>query len=520
MSSPIDEFDAKSPELSPSEKAALPPWTLSLPPLIQAQILKAAKLREGGIALYPNGFRPGASAASIRAEFGEMTREELEGQSHSRSMSGRLMARRDHGKTSFFTARDSTGNVQLYLRRDEVPPEVWELSKQLDIGDLVGVAGDVFKTKTGELTLRLTHLELVTKALWPLPEKFHELDVEMKYRRRYVDLFMSEESRRVFRIRSQTVDYLRRFMAERDFLEVETPMMHPIPGGANALPFKTFHNALKQEFFLRVAPELYLKRLLVGGLERVFELNRNFRNEGLSVKHNPEFTTLEFYQSFATYEDLMDLTEELLDGLATTILGTTDLVYQGAPISLKAPFKRYSYRESLVALGGAPPEALTSASVALAFIQSLKPDFAPKGEMSLVALQGEIFDLAVEKKIADPTFITAYPTEISPLARKNDADPTVTDRFELFILGREFANAFSELNDPLDQYERFLAQVAEREKGDEEGMYLDRDYVRALMYGMPPAAGEGVGVDRLVMLLTDSPSIRDVLFFPQMRPES
>jgi lysyl-tRNA synthetase class 2 len=477
-------------------------------------------MRDGGLNLYPNTFRPEHGTGGIRAEFGEAPKEGLEESRPARKVAGRLMARRAHGKTVFFVLQDPEGRLQLYLRRDQVTPELWELASGLDIGDIVGVSGTVFKTRTGELTLNVSDMELVTKAMWPLPEKFHEMDVEMRYRRRYVDLVMSPQSRRVFEIRSRTVDCLRRFMGSKGFLEVETPMMHPIPGGANALPFVTRHNALKMDLYLRVAPELYLKRLLVGGFGRVYEINRNFRNEGISVKHNPEFTMMEFYQSYADYRMLMDLTEEMLSGLATEVLGTTDLVYQGEKTSFAAPFRRISWKDALTEIGGAPPEAASSAEAAARYVKSLDPAQELKPGAGLCELQELIFDLAVERRLVNPTFVTDYPTEMSPLARRSEADPALTDRFELFICGREIANAFSELNDPADQYARFAEQAAKREAGDQEGMYLDRDYVRALMYGMPPAAGEGVGVDRLVMLLSDSASIRDVILFPQMRPES
>jgi lysyl-tRNA synthetase class 2 len=516
-----DEHDSPppGPGPSPEELEGLHPFVRGLAPLIQTQCLKAERIKDAGRPLYPNGFRPLHKTAEIREELDGKTREELEALAAERVVAGRVMAKRIHGKTVFFNLQDSEGIIQLYARRDELPEDAWATLKDADLGDIVGARGTAFKTKTGELTLHVKGLELVTKALWPLPEKFHEMDVELKYRRRYVDLFMNEASRRSFITRSKVVDYLRRFMGARGFLEVETPMLHPIPGGAKALPFKTFYNALKQEFFLRIAPELYLKRLLVGGFDRVFELNRNFRNEGLSVKHNPEFTMMEFYQSYATYEDLMVLTEEMISGLATEILGSSKITYQGADVDLTPPFKRVRYVDALVTIGGAPEAVKADRDAALAYLKELDPGFSAKGEITLSRIHEAIFDLTVEKNISDPVFLTSYPTELSPLARRNDDDPTVTDRFELIIAGREIANAFSELNDALDQYDRFQEQVEAREAGDLEGMYLDKDYVRALMYGMPPAAGEGVGVDRLVMLLTDSANIRDVILFPQMRPE-
>ncbi|MDR1394562.1 MAG: lysine--tRNA ligase, partial [Deltaproteobacteria bacterium] len=454
---------------------------------------------------------------SIRQEESGKTSEELEAGGRIFTAAGRIMARRDYGKSVFYDLQDPTGRIQLYLKKDRVSEEVFELARQLDIGDIAGVRGPLFKTRTGELTVLLEHLELITKGLWPLPEKYHEMSVELRYRRRYVDLIMNEQSRRVFQIRSQTVAFLRRFMEERRFLEVETPMMHTIPGGASARPFDTFHNSLDRTLYLRIAPELYLKRLLVGGLDRVFELNRNFRNEGLSVQHNPEFTMMEFYQSYADFEDLMDLTEVMISEAAETILGTSDLTYQGQSVSLARPWARLTFRDSLLGPGSLAPDALEDKEKALAALARLGGDKNPGDPLGKIL--AKIFDLAVEPKLIQPTFITHYPADISPLARRSDSDPELTDRFELFITGREMANGFSELNDPLDQRKRFQAQAAEREAGDEEGMHVDEDYIRALMYGMPPAAGEGLGVDRLVMLLTDVPSIRDVILFPHLRPE-
>jgi lysyl-tRNA synthetase class 2 len=504
---------------SPEELEGLHPFPRGLPPLIQGQCLRAKRLKEGGTPLYPNDFRPLHRVPGVRSELGGLSQEELEARAPERVVAGRVMSRRLHGKTAFLNLQDGGEQIQLYARRDELPEADWALARGLDIGDICGAVGTAFKTRTGELTLRLRSLALVTKALWPLPEKFHDMDVELRHRRRYVDLFMSKESRRVFDLRFRIVAFLRSFMASKGFLEVETPMLHPIPGGANALPFVTHHNALGQDFFLRIAPELYLKRLLVGGFDRVFELNRNFRNEGISVKHNPEFTMLEFYQSYASYADLMALTEEMLSSLAVGLFGSPRFVYQGAEIDFSPPFRRVGYLESLVTLGGAPEGALSELPAALGFLRGVDPSFEPREGLTLQAVQGEIFDRVVEGAISDPVFVTDYPIELSPLARRNDQRPGTADRFELFIAGREIANAFSELNDPLDQYDRFRAQAEAREAGDPEGMHLDKDYVRALMYGMPPAAGEGVGVDRLVMLLTDSPNIRDVILFPQMRPE-
>ncbi|MDR3038795.1 MAG: lysine--tRNA ligase, partial [Candidatus Adiutrix sp.] len=411
---------------------------------------------------------------------------------------------------------DSSGRIQVYLRRQSVSEDTYNLFKKLDLGDLVGISGRLFKTRTGELTLLPSSLELVTKGLWPLPEKYHELSAEMRHRRRYVDLIMNEDSRRVFQLRSLTVAALRDFMAERGFLEVETPMMHVIPGGASARPFETFHHALDRRLYLRIAPELYLKRLLVGGFDRVFEINRCFRNEGLSVQHNPEFTIMEFYQSYADYADLMELTEEMFVAVALKVRGATAFTYQERPVDFRRPWRRLRFYDALVEIGDAPPAVLTDRGAALEHLRRLGGEKSDRDVLGKI--QAKIFDLQVEPNLVDPTFITHYPADISPLARRSEETPDLTDRFELFITGRELANAFSELNDPLDQRERFHLQAAGRAAGDEEGMYLDEDYIRALMYGMPPAAGEGVGVDRLVMLLADVPSIKDVILFPHMRP--
>ncbi|MDR1656200.1 MAG: lysine--tRNA ligase [Deltaproteobacteria bacterium] len=487
-------------------------------PVIQARFQKARVMAETGLRLYPNTFRPTHRVELVRAECGGLESSELAEKEQYYCLAGRLMARRDYGKSIFFDLNDPTGKIQLYARKDKLAAETYELVRQLDIGDLVGVGGRVFKTKTGELSILLETVELVTKSLLPLPEKYHEMNVENRYRRRYVDLIMNEESRRVFQIRSQTVAAVREFMVERGFVEVETPMMHAIPGGATAKPFETFHNSLDRTLYLRIAPELYLKRLLVGGFDRVFELNRNFRNEGLSIQHNPEFTMMEFYQSYADYNDLMDLTELMFETVAKKVLGRTDLNYQGLTFDLKGPWSRVTFHQALIEIGSVAPQALTDRNKALDHLASLGGQKAP-GD-SLGKILAKIFDLVVEPNLIEPTFITQYPADISPLARRNDQNPDLTDRFELFICGRELANAFSELNDPLDQRERFLRQVDERKAGDEEGMHYDEDYIRALMYGMPPAAGEGVGIDRLVMLLSDAASIRDVILFPHLRPEA
>jgi lysyl-tRNA synthetase class 2 len=487
-------------------------------PVIEARLQKARALADTGLSLYPNTFRPDHHVAPIRAELGDLTAAELEAEPRVRRLAGRLMARRDHGKSVFFDLADPTGTIQLLARKDALPEPAWDLVQRLDIGDLAGVEGRILKTRTGELTVSLAAVELVTKSLWPLPEKFHEMSVESRYRRRHVDLIMNRDSRRVFEIRSRTVAAVREFMTARGFLEVETPMMHPIPGGASAKPFETFHNALNQTLYLRIAPELYLKRLLVGGFDRVFEINRSFRNEGISVQHNPEFTMMEFYQSYAGYGDLMDLTEAMLSEAALKVLGRTGLSYQGAEFDLGGPYARIPFHRSLAEIGGVPEKVLADRALALDYLSSLGGERQATDPLGKIL--AKLFDLTVEPKLVNPTFITLYPTDISPLARKNDLDPTLTDRFEFFVCGRELANGFSELNDPLDQRGRFLRQVEERRAGDEEGMRLDEDYVRALMYGMPPAAGEGVGIDRLVMLLADAASIRDVILFPHLRPEA
>lgn len=488
----------------------------------QSQVIKqrhekALSLQEEGQPLYPNHFRPKHSIAEVRDRLGDASSDELETLQDRFVIAGRMMARRDYGKSVFFDIKDFSGAIQAYIRKNAVSDDQFEQFKKVDIGDILGLEGRVFRTKTGELTLMVSSIELVTKSLLPLPEKYHEINVELKYRQRYVDLIMHDKSREVFYKRTRIVSLLRRFLEQRRFIEVETPMMQVIPGGATARPFETYHLALDMKLYLRIAPELYLKRLLVGGFDRVFELNRNFRNEGLSTQHNPEFTMLEFYQSYADYEELMDLSEEMFTYIAQDLIGDMQLTYQGQSVNLARPWKRINFLDSIVEIGQAPPEVLTDPERAKAFCKELGADIEEKEVHGKIL--AKIFDLLVEPRLIDPTFVTRYPTDISPLARRNHDDPSVTDRFELFIVGREMANGFSELNDPLDQRERFQAQVAAREAGDAEAQFMDDDYVRALMYGMPPAAGEGVGVDRLVMLFTDSASIKDVILFPHMRPE-
>ncbi len=480
---------------------------------------KLAELRAGGRA-YPNRFRRDSLAAELHRAHGEAPREELDARAVEVRLAGRMMFKRVMGKASFAQLRDTSGTIQIFVQREALGEAVYEDFKHSDIGDIFGVSGTLFLTKTGELTIRVATLELLTKALRPLPEKFHGLtDQEQRYRQRYLDLIMNEASRRVFAIRSQTVDFIRRYMIDRGFVEVETPMMQVIPGGATARPFVTHHNALDMDLYLRVAPELYLKRLVVGGLEQVFEINRNFRNEGLSTRHNPEFTMLEFYQAYADYEDFIDLTEDMVRRLVREIHGADTLTYQGDTFDLAAPFARMTVAESI---GKFNPEIdvarLPDADYARQVATGLGIEAEPGWGAGKLML--EIFEKTVEDELRQPTFITAYPTEVSPLSRCNDDDPFVTDRFEFFLGGREIANGFSELNDPEDQAERFRRQVENREAGDPEAMHYDADYIRALEYGMPPAAGEGIGIDRLVMLLTDSPSIRDVILFPHMRPET
>ena len=478
---------------------------------------KVDALWEAGVNPYPNDFKPLHTSAEVIAAYGD--KEQFDAGNEQFVVAGRILARRSFGKAAFIQLQDRKGRIQVYVKKDDIGAEAFEAFESFDIGDIVGVEGFPFRTKTGELSLHTKKIRLLVKSLHPLPEKFHGLtDLETRYRQRYVDLIVNPESRDVFIKRSRIVNLIRGFMAGRDFLEVETPMMQPIPGGAVARPFITHHNALDMQLFLRIAPELYLKRLVVGGLERVFEINRNFRNEGISVRHNPEFTMMEFYQAYATYEELMDFTEELFCHVAQEVLGTLDFTCQGNGISFKRPWKRLTVREAILEYGDIDAKQLDDRDLALAYARSLGLELSQ--DIGYGKLIMEIFEEVAEHKLIQPTFITAYPTEVSPLSRKNDHDPFIVDRFELIIGGREIANAFSELNDPVDQRDRFLSQVAEKNKGDEEAHYMDEDYVRALEYGMPPTAGEGIGIDRLVMLLTDSASIRDVILFPQLRKET
>ncbi len=480
---------------------------------------KLLALRERGMP-FPNDFRRNRIAGELHAEYGGQDAAALETKPVHVQVAGRLMTRRIMGKASFAHMQDMSGHIQLYIQREVLGEGAYEEFKKWDIGDIIGAHGVLFKTKTGELSVKVDGLRLLTKALRPLPEKFHGLaDQETRYRQRYLDLIMNATARRTFRVRSDIISFLRRFLIERAFMEVETPMMQAIPGGATARPFITHHHALDMQLFLRVAPELYLKRLVVGGFEKVFEINRNFRNEGLSTRHNPEFTMLEFYQAYADYRDLMNLTEEMLRELAQAILAGTTVRYQGENYDFAKPFTRMTVTESIMHFNPdiAPADL---ASVEAARRVAARFSIPLKDSYGLGKIQIEIFEKTVEPRLKDPTFITAYPTEVSPLARRNDDDPFVTDRFEFFVGGREIANGFSELNDAEDQAERFRRQVEEKEAGDEEAMHFDADYVRALEHGMPPTAGEGMGIDRLVMLFTDSASIRDVILFPHMRPES
>ena len=486
--------------------------------LIAERKAKLALLREQGNP-FVNDFKPTHLAEVIISDYNQFSKEELEEKNIKVSVAGRMMLKRVMGKASFAHVQDSSAQIQLFVTRDELPEGFYnEQFKKWDIGDIIGATGTLFKTNVGELSIRITEIRLLTKSLRPLPEKFHGLsDQEIRYRQRYVDLITNEDSRNTFKRRSQIVTYIRNFFNDKDFIEVETPMMQVIPGGAAARPFTTHHNALDMELFLRIAPELYLKRLVVGGMDKVFEINRNFRNEGLSTRHNPEFTMIEFYQAYATYHDLMNHTEQLLRGIAVDVCGNAVVHYQGVDFDFSKSFDRLSVFDAILKFN--PDLSAEDLNEDNARKVAEKLGIHVKDNWGLGKLQIEIFEATVEEKLTQPTFITEYPTEVSPLARRNDDNPFITDRFELFIGGREIANGFSELNDAEDQAARFKAQVAEKDAGDDEAMHYDADYIRALEYGMPPTAGEGIGIDRLVMLFTDSPSIRDVLLFPHMRPE-
>jgi len=487
--------------------------------VITTRVEKACTLLDEGIPLYPNDFHRDTEIQVLWDRFGETSEEELESSEQEFTLAGRVVSYRSFGKVTFFHIQDRTGRIQVYAARDDLGPEVYQLFKKTDLGDIVGVVGTLFRTKTGELTLKTKGFKLITKSMRPLPEKYHGLkDVETRYRQRYLDLIVTPRTTEIFKIRSAVVRELRSFLDEKGFMEVETPMMQSIPGGATAKPFETYHNALDMKLYMRIAPELYLKRLLVGGMEKVYEINRNFRNEGISTRHNPEFTMLEFYWAYANFRNLMDLTEEMFSRVAQKALGTTVVPYQGDMIDLTVgKWTRMPFHESLEKVGGVPPEVYTDYEKCKALVKE-KGEKVVEGE-KLGKLQAKLFDILVEPKLIQPHFIYHYPTDISPLSRRNEDNPDITDRFELFMTGREMANAFSELNDPVDQRGRFEEQVKEKEAGDEEAHFMDEDYVRALEYGMPPAAGQGVGIDRLVMLLTDSASIREVILFPLLRPE-
>jgi len=484
--------------------------------LIKKRKDKFDMLKQSGLKIFPNDFKVSHSINDIKALV-EKAPETLKLDSPLLAVAGRMMAINRFGKTTFIRFRDRTGQLQAYIRKDQIGADSYDLFKQLDVGDFVGLVGEMFQTKTGEWTLLVKELRLLCKSIRPLPEKFHGLkDPEKRYRQRYLDLIMNADVRALFVTRSRAIQEIRNFFIEHDFLEVETPMMQPIPGGAEAEPFCTHHNALGMDLYLRIAPELYLKRLVVGGFERVFEINRSFRNEGISTQHNPEFTMLEFYQAYATFTDLMDLTEQLISKVAMAVTGSTRLSYQDDTIDLASPWRRITLHEALTDIGGIEAALLKDKDTLLDFASQSGVQITKTGRLGKIITK--LFDVLVEPKLIQPTFITGYPVEVSPLSRRNDHEPEITDRFELFIAGREIANGFSELNDPVDQRMRFSQQVESRADGDEHAHLMDQDYIEALEYGLPPTAGEGIGIDRLVMLLTDSDSIREVILFPHMKP--
>ncbi|MFZ1545564.1 MAG: lysine--tRNA ligase [Candidatus Nitrotoga sp.] len=486
--------------------------------IITERRAKLTTLRKENIA-FPNDFERKNLAGDLHAAYGAMSHDELETVHISVAVAGRMMLKRVMGKASFATVQDMSGRIQLFINNNDAGEVVHDAFKHYDLGDILGATGVLFKTKTGELSVRVAGLRLLTKALRPLPEKFHGLiDQEQKYRQRHVDLITNEDTRNTFIIRSKVIQAIREFFIRHNYLEVETPMMHPIPGGASAKPFATHHNALDMQLYLRIAPELYLKRLVVGGFEKVFEINRNFRNEGLSTRHNPEFTMIEFYEAYRDYRYLMDFTEKLFSEVARKVLGTTVVSYQGRELDLGKPFHRLTIAQAIQKYHPQISDAqLSDRDFLISELQDLKTKY--RATDGVGGLQLSLFEELTEHQLFEPTFIIDYPAEVSPLARRSDIRPEITERFELFMVGREIANGFSELNDPEDQEARFDAQVTAREAGDEEAMFKDSDYIRALEYGLPPTAGEGIGIDRLVMLLTNSPSIRDVILFPQMRPE-
>jgi lysyl-tRNA synthetase class 2 len=486
--------------------------------LIQQRIRKLEALRKDGIDPYPNDFRVTHTSRDLHETFDSLSDEELKSVGETFSLAGRIMAIRDFGKANFIQIQDRKGRIQAYLQKDIVGDPAFQLFKTLDIGDIIGLKGKIFRTKTRELTLQVQSFRLLVKSLRPLPEKWHGLtDIEARYRQRYLDLIVNPKVKEIFLTRIKVIQKIRDFFTQRDFMEVETPMLHPIPGGATARPFKTYHNALDMELYMRVAPELFLKRLVIGGLERIFEINRCFRNEGISTQHNPEFTMLEFYQSYATHEEMMKMTEELLCPMVEEIHGDFHLAYQGKEIDFTPPWKRIPFKESLLEYGKVDPAVLKEPSKAIEVAKELGLEL--KKGTSHGRVLADLFKETVEPRLLQPTFVIHYPTEVSPLSRRNGNNPEVVDRFELFIAGREIANGFSELNDPVDQRDRFFQQL--REKTDEADTFLtvDEDFLRALEFGMPPTAGEGIGIDRWVMLLADAPSIRDVIFFPLLRME-
>lgn len=484
--------------------------------LLKIRLEKISDLKDAGIDLYPNDIKPQNTTAEILGQFGASDNEVLAKLTNSFSIAGRLMAMRNFGKAAFVKIQDYKGQIQCYVAKNILSAEEYFVFKKLDIGDIIYISGKLFRTKTGELTIEAQNLRLLSKSIRPLPEKWHGLtDIETRYRQRYLDLIANPKVKEIFYRRSRIIQLIRQYMDKHDFLEVETPMMQPRAGGAVARPFKTHHNALNMDFYLRIAPELYLKRLVTGGLERVYEINRSFRNEGIDSFHNPEFTMMEFYWGYANYEDLMSFTEELFSFIARDIFEEIKFTYQGMEIDLTPPWKRLSVKDALLQMAGMEPADLTDPTRAIDFARKAGCDVKETDPLGKIHMA--IFDEVVEKKLIQPTFVTDYPVAVSPLSRRSNTDPELVDRFELYISGREIANAFSELNDPADQRERFLQQLHEREAGDDEAHEMDEDYIRTLEYAMPPTAGEGIGIDRLVMLFTDSASIREVILFPLLR---